>query len=147
MFVYKGHLDKNNFIQFIDSEKYAEDGLKIPENMSNVQYFIRMFHEFSEYIKYKLQPYLDKRGIKIKWNKYYTIFMIFLILASILIFEYFIIYCLFNKHNKKVNEKYKINNKNDKKANINEKNKNNENNEKIKQDKSENKNKNKIKKE
>ena len=147
MFVYKGHLDKNNFIQFIDSEKYAEDGLNIPENLSNVQYFLRMFNEFSEYIKYKLQPYLDKRGIKIKWNKNYTIFMIFLFLVSILVFEYILINCLFNKYHKKANIKNKIADKNNKKTNANEKNKNNENNEKIKQDKSENKNKNKIKKE
>ena len=126
MFVYKGHLDKNNFIQFIDSEKYAEDGLKIPENMSNVQYFIRMFHEFSEYIKYKLQPYLDKRGIKIKWNKYYTILMIISFLVLILGFEYIIINFLFNRQKKIVNKINKKTDKNDKKTNINEENKNEE---------------------
>ena len=141
MFVYKGHLDKNNFIQFIDSEKYAEDGLKIPENMSNVQYFLRMFNEFSEFIKYKFQPYLDKRGIKIKWNKYYTISTIILVLMLILGFEYLMINFLFNKQKKIVKKLNKKSDNNDEKTNVNEENKNDE---KIK---SENKKEKKHKKE
>ena len=124
MFVYKGNFDKQNFIQFIDSEKYAEDGLNIPENISNIQYLIRMFNEFSEFVKYKIQPYLDKKGIKIKWNKNYTIISIFLILFLILFLEYYLLSSFFTRHKKNTNNKIS-----------NKKNKNNyENNNNIKKD-------------
>ena len=95
MYIYHSTFTENNIINFINKKKPIETALPKPKG-AKIKYIYKTYGRLlSHKINNSMQFILDKLHIPLKWNKYFTIIVVIIILINLLIISIFtlLIFC------------------------------------------------------